>query len=175
MPVIVSMLRGINLGPHRRMKMEDLRPVYESLGFSDVKTYVQSGNVVFRAPRTVTPKRIEDAIEKRFGFRSDVVLRTPEEIRNVIARNPFPGVEGSKLLVWFLSQDPGDSVRAKVRALDTPPEKLHIEGREMFIYYPNGMARPKLNMNAIGKALPGTGTGRNWNTVTKLLEIADAL
>lgn len=175
MPVIVSMLRGVNLGPSRRMKMDDLRPVYESLGLTDVKTYVQSGNVVFRAKRAVSGKRIEDAIEKRFGFRSDVILRAPEELRNVIARNPFPGVEGSKLLVWFLAEDPGETVRVKVRALDTPPEKLHIEGRELFIYYPNGMARPKLNMNAVGKAIPCTGTGRNWNTVTKLLEIAEAL
>lgn len=169
------MLRGVNLGPSRRMKMEDLRAVYESLGLKDIRTYVQSGNVVFRASRPLAAERIEDAVEKRFGFRSDVILRTPEELENVIARNPFPGVEGSKLLVWFLARDPGDESRAKVRALETPPEELRIDGREMFIYYPNGMARPKLNMTAIGKALPCTGTGRNWNTVTKLLEIAGAL
>jgi len=175
MPVIVSMLRGVNLGPSRRMKMDDLRAVYESLGLRDVRFYVQSGNVVFRSARAISAARIEDAIEKRFGFRSDVILRSPAELRDVIARNPFPGVEGAKLLVWFLAADPGEEARARARALDTSPEKLHIEGRELYIYYPNGMARPKLNMTALGKALPGAGTGRNWNTVTKLLEIAELL
>jgi uncharacterized protein (DUF1697 family) len=175
MPVTVSMLRGVNLGASRRMKMDDLRAVYESLGLSDVRTYVQSGNVVFRAARAISAERIEAAIGKRFGFHSDVILRTPAELKDAVARNPFPGVEGSKLLVWFLAEDVGEDTRAKVRALDTPPEKLHIEGRELYIYYPNGMARPKLNMTAVGKALGVSGTGRNWNTVTKLLEMAEEL
>lgn len=172
MPVVVSMLRGVNLGPTRRMKMEDLRAVYESLGLSDVRTYIQSGNVVFRSPRPIAAARIEAAIGKRFGFQVSVILRTPEELRDAIARNPFLEFEPSKLLVWFLAEDPGDETRRRVLALDTPPEKLRAGGREIFIYFPNGQARSTLNMAAFGKALHGQGTGRNWNTVTKLLEIA---
>jgi uncharacterized protein (DUF1697 family) len=168
------MLRGVNLGASRRMKMDDLRAVYESLGLTGVRTYVQSGNVVFKTPRAIQAKRIEDAIEKRFGFRSTVVLRTPEELRDVIARNPFQEFEPSKLLVWFMVDDPGEAARARARALDTPPEKLYADGRELYIYFPNGQARPVLNMTAVGKAIGGDGTGRNWNTVTKLLEIAEA-
>jgi uncharacterized protein (DUF1697 family) len=169
------MLRGVNLGPSRRMKMEELRAVYESLGLTDVRSHIQSGNVVFRAPRAMTAKRIEDAIEKRFGFRSTVVLRTTEELQDVIARNPFQEFEPSKLLVWFMVDDPGEEARVRVRALDTPPEKLYADGRELYIYFPNGQARPTLNMAAVGKAIGGDGTGRNWNTVTKLLEIATSL
>ena len=169
------MLRGVNLGPHRRIKMDDLRAVYESLGLRDVTTCVQSGNVVFRTPRAIPAARLEAAIEKRFGFQSSVILRTPDEMRDVIARNPFPGVEGAKLHVWFLRDDPGEAARAKVRALDTPPEKLHVAGRELYIYFPNGMARPQLKLTAVDRALAVATTARNWNTVTKLLEIADSL
>jgi uncharacterized protein (DUF1697 family) len=169
------MLRGVNLGPTRRMKMEDLRAVYESLGLTDVRSHIQSGNVVFRAPRATAAKRIEDAIEKRFGFRSEVVLRTPDELRDVIARNPFREFEPSKLLIWFMALDPGEAARVKVRALETPPEKLHADGRELYIYFPDGQARTTLNLAAVGKAIGGGGTGRNWNTVTKLLEIAASL
>ena len=175
MPVIVSMLRGVNLGSSRRIKMEDLRAVYETLGLRDVRTYVQSGNVVFRSPRPVPPARVEAAIEKRFGFQSDVIHRTPDELRAIIARNPFPGVEGSKLAVWFLGADPGEEAREKVRALDTPPEKLHVEACELYIYFPDGMARPTLNLGKVGRALGVTSTARNWNTVTKLLEMAEEL
>jgi uncharacterized protein (DUF1697 family) len=167
------MLRGVNLGASRRIKMEDLRAVYETLGLRDVRTYVQSGNVVFRSPRGISPARVEAAIEERFGFRSAVIHRTPEELRAVIARNPFPGVEGSKLAVWFLSDDPGEEAREKVRALDMPPEKLHVEARELYIYFPEGMARPKLNLGKIDRALKVAATARNWNTVTKLLEMAE--
>ena len=172
MPVIVSMLRGVNLGPHRRIKMDDLRAVYESLGLRDVTTCVQSGNVVFRTPRAIPAARLEAAIEKRFGFQSSVILRTPDEMRDVIARNPFPGVEGAKLHVWFLRDDPGEAARAKVRALDTPPEKLHVAGRELYIYFPNGAGTSKLSIPLIDRTLKMSGTSRNWNSVLKLLEMA---
>ena len=168
------MLRGVNVGAHHRIKMADLRAVYESLGHRDVQTYVQSGNVIFRS-RSASAARIEEAVERAFGFHSAVILRTVEELREAIARNPFQGVEPSRLLVWFLAEDPGEEARRKVRAIPAAPEELRIGGRELYIHYPNGMARPKLSMAALGKVLPGPGTGRNWNTVTKLLEIAEAL
>jgi len=179
MGVIVSMLRGVNLGPHRRIKMDALREVYELLGLKDVQTYVQSGNVVFRSSGRDLPKlakRIEAAFEKKFGFRSDVILRTAAEMRDIIARNPFAtrsGIEPNRYLVTFLAADPGQELRAKVLAIKADPEELHFDGREMYIYFPNGLARPKLSLPAIEKILKITGTGRNWNSVLKLLELAE--
>jgi uncharacterized protein (DUF1697 family) len=181
MPVVISMLRGVNLAAHRRIKMDALRALYESLDLRGARTYVQSGNVIFSTRErnlTDVAKRIEDGIERTFGFRSDVVLRTAGEMRDVVARNPFvnrPGIEPSKLLVTFLANDPGEEARVKVRSIKTDPEEVRIEGREMYIYFPNGMGRSKLPQTPIEKVLKTTGTARNWNSVTKMLEIAERM
>ena len=174
MPVVISMLRGINVGAHHRITMADLRAVYESLGHRDVQTYVQSGNVISRG-RNVPAARIEEALEQRFGFRPAVILRTTEELRDAVARNPFEGVDPAKLLVYFLADDPGEEAREKVRAMPKTPEEVRVDGREVYIHYPDGMARPKISMTALAKALRVTGTGRNWNTTSKLLELAEAM
>ena len=181
MPVIISMLRGVNVGAHHRMKMDALRALYESLGLRDPQTYVQSGNVVFTTDKrdlVALAKRIEDAMEKSFDFRPAVILRTSSELRDVIARNPFAkrrDIEPSKLLVNFLASDPGTAVRDKVLALKTDPEELRMDGRELYVYFPNGMARPKMSWAVLEKTLKTPGTGRNWNSVEKLLEMAERL
>jgi uncharacterized protein (DUF1697 family) len=181
MPVIISMLRGINVGGHNRIKMDALRALYESLGLRNPQTYVQSGNVVFRTDKrdlAALAKRIEDAIERGFGFRPSVILRTTSELRDAIARNPFAkrsGIEPNKLLVNFLASDPGAEARKKVLSLKTEPEELRMHGRELYIYFPNGMARPKMSWAVLERTLKVPGTGRNWNSVTKLLEMAEAL
>jgi uncharacterized protein (DUF1697 family) len=181
MPVVISMLRGVNVGGHNRIKMEALKALYESLGLLDVQTYVQSGNVVFRTKeRNLVPlaRRIEDGIERGFGFRPGAALRTPSELRNAIAKNPYAGrqnIDPGKLLVTFLSTEPDAEARGNALAIKTFPEELRIDGREVYIYFPNGMGRPKMSWPRIEKALKTWGTGRNWNTVTKLLEIAEAL
>jgi uncharacterized protein (DUF1697 family) len=121
-------------------------------------------------------KRIEDAIEKTFGFHSDVMLRTPAELRDVVRKNPFAarrGIDPKRLLVTFLASDPGKEAREKLLATKAEPEELRIEGRELYIYYPNGMARPKLTWPIIERTIKTSGTARNWNTVTKLLEIGE--
>jgi uncharacterized protein (DUF1697 family) len=180
MAVIICMLRGVNLGK-RRMKMEALRALYESLGLRDVQTLVQSGNVVFRSEQknlAALTKKIETAIEREFGFYSDVVLRSAAELRDTIERNPlakWASSEPNKFLVWFLVSDPGEEIRKQVRAVKTEPEELRIDGREVYIYFANGMARPKMKWTAIEKILAVRGSGRNWNTVTKLLEMAEKL
>jgi uncharacterized protein (DUF1697 family) len=180
MPVIISMLRGVNVGGHKKVKMDALRALYASLGLRDAQTYVQSGNVIFRTEgRDLARlrKRIEDGIEKTFGFHSDAVLRTPADLRDVVARNPFAerrGIEPKRLAVTFLASDPGQEAREKLLAMKVEPEEFRIEGRELYIYYPNGMARPKLTWPIIEKTLKTSGTARNWNTVTKLLEMAEA-
>ncbi len=181
MAVIISMLRGVNVGGHNMIKMDALRALYQSLKLRNPQTYVQSGNVIFRTEErdlVRLSRRIEDGIEQSFGFRPHVILRTRSELRDVIARNPFArrrGIVPSRLLVTFLASDPGPEARDKLRRIKTDPEELRIEGRELYIYYPNGMARPKLSWAAIEKTLKTPGTGRNWNSVTKLLEIAERL
>lgn len=181
MPVIISMLRGVNVGGHNMIKMDALRALYESLGLRDAQTYVQSGNVVFRTqakdPASL-PKKIEDGIERGFGFRPSVIVRTASEMRDVIAGNPFAkrdGIEPGKLVVTFLAGDPGPEARAKALGIKVGPEELRIGGRELYIYYPDGMGRSKLSLPLIEKTLKTAGTARNWNTVTKLLEIAESL
>jgi uncharacterized protein (DUF1697 family) len=181
MKVIVSLLRGVNLGPHRKMKMEELRALYTSLGLRDVQSYVQSGNVVFRtSERSLVPlaERIENAIEKKYGFHSDVIVRTTADLRDVVARNPFAkrrDIEPSKLLVTFLTQHPPKQLCAQILAVKPDLEELHLDGRELYVYFPDGLGRSKLFSRLFGKLLKKEGTGRNWNTVTQLLKMAEAL
>src|SRR5205814_744484 len=123
-------------------------------------------------------KRIEKGIERTFDIRSAVILRTTPEMQDVVTRNPFAkrtDIEPGKLVVTFLATDPGHEAREKVRAIKADPEELFIDGRELYIYFPNGQARPKLSFAAVERALKTTGTGRNWNSVTKLLAMAEAL
>ena len=161
--------------------MDALRDVYESLGLEHAQTYVQSGNVIFKTRERDFPKlakRIGAGIEKRFGFCPDVILRTTAELKDVIARNPFaerPDIEPAKFLVTFLASDPGQELRDKVLAIKADPEELRFDGRELYIYFPNGMARPKLSLAAIERILKIPGTGRNWNSVIKLLEMAEKM
>lgn len=158
--------------------MEALRDLYASLGLGNPQTWLQSGNVVFSTQSremVQLARRIENAFERTFAFRSDVILRTSSDLNGVIARNPFAtrrGIDPRKLLVTFLASDPGQEIRDKVLAIRTDPEELWIDGRELYIYFPNGMARPSLPMALIEKTVKTFGTGRNWNTVTRLLEIA---
>jgi uncharacterized protein (DUF1697 family) len=181
MAVIISLLRGVNFGGHNKIKMDALRALYESLGFQDAQTYVQSGNVVFRTKEqdlSRLVKRIEDALMKQFAVRADVVLRTSSELRDVISRNPFAKrreLDPKKLLVTFLKEKLGAECLQNAQKIKTAPEELWIIGREAYIYFPNGMAQPKMSWPAIERALKTTGTGRNWNTATKLFELAHAL
>jgi uncharacterized protein (DUF1697 family) len=180
MRVVISMLRGINLGT-RRVKMDALRALYESLKLRDPETCLQSGNVIFKTQERDLARlatQIEDGIERTFGFHSDVILRTPAELREVIAGNPFAtraGIDPGKLLVTFLVSDPGPQARANVLKIKADPEELRITGREHYVYFPNGQARPKLSMALVEKTVKTSGTGRNWNTVLKLLEMAETL
>jgi len=163
------------------IKMDALRALYESMRLQDAQTYVQSGNVVFKSAGRdlgLLRKRIESAIERSFGFRPDVMIRTSSELRDVIARNPFAtrrGIDPSRLLVTFLLTDPGQEARDKVLQIKTDSEELRIDGREVYVYYPNGMGRSKLSPALIEKTLKASGTARNWNTVMKLLEMAETL
>lgn len=175
---LISMLRGINVGGHNMIKMEALREMYGSLKFEDVRSYVQSGNVVFATKEKdlkKIAKKIEDAIEAQFACRPDVILRTVDEMRDAIARNPFTGDrEPAKLHVDFLAGEPGKEAKEKIRAIKVGPEELILDGRELYIYYPNGAGQSKLTGAMLDKALQVRGTARNWNSVRKLLEMAES-
>ncbi len=181
MTTVISLLRGVNVVGNNKIKMEALRALYSSMGLRDAQTYIQSGNVVFRA-RTRSAsglsQRIGDAIETGFGFRPSVMIRTIEELRDVVARNPFAkrsGLDPSKLLVFFLTQLPSRAACDQALAICVGPEEVRISQRELYIYFPTGQGQSKLSMGRVEKALATSATGRNWNTVTKLLELAEAL
>jgi uncharacterized protein (DUF1697 family) len=177
----VAMLRSVNLPNHQKVNMQALKTLCTSLGLRDVQTYIQSGNLIFRDAEEdpeALAHRIEKAMEASFGFRPVVIVRTASELRKVIANNPFGGrkeVEPSKLLVVFMDRAPAKQAREKLLAIPCEPEELHIHGRELYIYYPDGMARPKIPLIRMEKALQCSSTGRNWNTVNKLLAMAEAL
>jgi uncharacterized protein (DUF1697 family) len=181
MPVVISMLRGVNLGGHHRIKMDALRSLYVSLKLEDPRTFIQSGNVIFRTKEKNLPalaRKIQTAIESSFGFRSDVMLRTPDELRRAIAASPFPAhraLDPSKVLVTFLVTDPSPEASAAFLTFKHHPEELHLKGRELYIYFPSGMGQSKLRWSAVEKLLKAPGTARNWNSVTKMLAIAEEL
>ena len=182
MAVIVSLLRGINVGGNHKIKMDDLRALYESLGLRNPKTYIQSGNVVFQTGQKDLDKlalSLNSAVERTYGFRADAVLRTLPEMKEMVTANPFATrpVDPARNLVIFLSGKLEPEHVATVCGLCIPPEELHSDGRHLHCHFPDGMGRSKLPV-AIDKNLKKLnifGTARNWNTVLKLIEIAEAL
>ena len=180
MTTMIALLRGVNVGGHNMIKMDALRALCESLGHCDVQTYVQSGNVVFRSGERDPVKvgaQIEAAIERKLGFRPNIILRTFAEMREVIAKNPFAkrkGIEPGKLIVTFLADEPSAETKKAVLALKPDPEAIHVNGRELYIYFPDGSGRSKL-VPVLAKVMKNKGTGRNWTTVSTLLEMAEKL
>lgn len=182
MPVLISMLRGVNVSGHNQVKMEALRDLYVSLKLDDPRTYVQSGNVIFRTKEsntTLLAGKIQSAIERKFRFRTPVILRTPEEFRQTIAANPFArrrDLNPASLLVTFFAAEPNAVARARLLALKPDPEELHLVGREVYIYFPAGIGQSKLQWSSLEKKLDTPpGTARNWNSVLKMLEIAQQM
>ena len=180
MTEFVSMLRGVNVGGTSRIKMQALQELYESLGLRDVRTLLQSGNVVFRSSlndRSQLVKRIQQEIERRLELKIEVLLRTKEEIEAIVERSPVlsPRADMSKLLVMFLGSVPGPEAQARLVKSHKGPEMLELRGPEVYLYYPNGVGRSKLSGAVIEDRLETSGTARNWNTLTKLLEVAREL
>jgi uncharacterized protein (DUF1697 family) len=181
MPVLISMLRGVNVGPHNRIKMDALRALYASLKLENPRTYVQSGNVVFRTNEkngSALAKKIQSAIARKCGCSPEVILRTTDEMRKAVAANPFPDqakAEPGKVLVTFLAAEPPPGAEANIDRFKDFPERLHLKGHELYIYFPNGAGKSKLPWSAVDKLLKVTGTARNWNSVMALLDIADEM
>ena len=173
MPTYVALLRGINVGGARKVPMSDLRASFAALGHTDVRTYIQSGNVVFGA-RSGTAARVRAALEARiaadFGFEVTVLLRTATELTATIKKNPF----GDSAYVTFLE---GAADARKVKTIDAgayAPDEFAVSGREVFVHCPNGYGRTKINNTFFERKLSTRATTRNWNTVTLLHDWATA-
>lgn len=173
MQTIIALLRGVNVGGHARVPMADLREVATGLGLADVRTYLQSGNLLFTAggPATSLAGELERAIAEAFGVDTTVILRSAGELAAAAAANPFPQVvaEPTKLHVAFLAGTPADE---RVAGLDRQrflPDTFEIHGREVYIHYPDGAGRSKLGLNHFERGLATRATARNWKTVTNLL------
>lgn len=178
--VFAALLRGINVGGKNRLPMSDLKRIFADAGCQDVRTYIQSGNVVFRADEKLAnriPATVAQSITDRHGLRVPVVLRSIDELRALTGSNPFIaiGKDPARVHVAFLADEPDKS---KVAALDpdrSPPDELIARGSEIFLFCPNGMARTKLTNTYFDSKLETTSTVRNWRTVLKLLELAECL
>jgi uncharacterized protein (DUF1697 family) len=173
----IVLLRGINLGARNRIAMPELRTLLEEAGFEDVRTYVQSGNVVLAS--VLTPeqvaRRCEQAIADRLGLQIEVVTRTRDELAEVVARDPLGKVATNpkRYQVTFLASEPDHDVVSALEAAAVAPEQVAHSGREVYAWHPDGVGRSKLAALLTGKGLGVTATSRNWTTVTALLALAD--
>jgi uncharacterized protein (DUF1697 family) len=178
MPIYIAMLRGINIGPHKRMKMDKLRACCEGLGFADVKTYIQSGNVIFKTPKlspAALATKLGECIVKDFGFSAEVISRSREEMKAIIDHNPFMkerGIDLSKLHVLFLSGSASVAALKKLRELTLAPDRTHTSGKEIYFYFPNGVSGSSLWKHPLDRVLSLPVTMRNWKTVTALYQMA---
>lgn len=178
MTIWLALLRGINVGGTNKVPMKELRALFEDLGHGDVRTYLQSGNVVFEGQAS-TPKEIaadiEGALSKAFDVRISVVIRTRRELERVAAGNPFPteGVDPSSLHVMFLTETASSKA---VKTLDpdrSPPDEFEVKGGEIYLRFPNGAGRSKLTIDYFERKLGTRATARNWNTIMKVLELME--
>jgi uncharacterized protein (DUF1697 family) len=165
---------------HNSMKMSDLSGLYVELGFKDVETFIQSGNVLFRTPsensESATAGKIEKSIKQRFGYDVPVMIRNIEELRVIFSSNPFTGEEKfdpARTAVILLHEIPSEDQIQRVIKADYPPDKFKIIGREIFIFCPNGFGRSKIYTNFFENKMGVTGTARNWKTISTILNIAE--
>ncbi len=172
----VAFLRGINVGGKNKIRMETLRETCAALGFQNVKTYINSGNVIFETAEIDEKKlaeNLESAIEKEFALKIKVIVRTIAEIENIIANNPFAGqFENDKdLHVFFLNEILSVEKRELLLSNNNENEKFAVRNREIFCLLRVGVADSLMGKDYIGKKLKVSATARNWRTVNKILEL----
>lgn len=173
----VALLRGINLGK-RQLPMKALAAMFDEAGCTDVRTFIASGNVLFRAsPRLAArvPALVREAIERAFGFDTPVVVRTGAELRAAAKKHPFDGrgVDPKLLSVGFLEHTPPKARVAKLDPDRSPPDVFTVRGREIYLYCPNGVARSKMTNAYFDAQLATVSTFRNWRTVGTLAEMTE--
>ena len=174
----IALLRGVNVGGRNKLPMADLRAIFTEAGCAAVQTYIQSGNVVFEAAPGLAeslPEIVTAAIQRRFGFESAVVIRTGEELRQVVASNPFDTTGDPRLLhVAFLGEAPSDEAVARLDPERSPQDAFVVRGRHVYLHYPNGVAGSKLTNEYLAAQLGTASTMRNWRTVLTLLEMVES-
>jgi uncharacterized protein (DUF1697 family) len=177
MTTYVALLRGINIGSRNKIRMADLRALVESLGHENVRTHILSGNVLFDCRRRGV-KALEDDLEKaikeRFGFDVAVLIRTADELEEVVRKNPLTHAtgDGARLFVLFLDRKPPKDRLGKIDPKAYEPEEFALGDRVIYAWYRQGLQGSKLSGALSGERLGVTMTNRNWNTVTKLAELA---
>jgi uncharacterized protein (DUF1697 family) len=173
----IALLRGVNVGGRASLAMADLRALVETLGFSDVRTLLQSGNVVFRGAGKAADieQQLERETEKRFGARIDHLIRSPKEWRAMIADNPFATEairDPSHTVAMFLKAKPQPSAVSALQVAIRGRETVRAGARHLYIVYPDGIGTSKFTGALIEAKLGTRGTARNWNTVLKLATLA---
>lgn len=181
MKTYISILRGINVSGHKIIKMDALRNLYENMGFSNVTTYVQSGNVIFSGQDIgirVLEKQIYQQIEKEFGFQVPVILLSIEMLKHIIDNNPFVednNKDKSFFHVTFLSSIPEKYDSNIIKDKKQDDEDIAFSNYAVYLYCPNGYGRTKLTNNFIESKLKVGATTRNWKTTQELLKIAEQI
>jgi uncharacterized protein (DUF1697 family) len=174
----VALLRGINVGGNTKIAMADLRAMLTDLGFTDVATLLQSGNAVFSAKdktEGAVVRKLDAAVHKTFGMPVRSVIRTAAELAQVVAHDPFKGVatDGAKYAVTFLSAPPPKEFASSVDPGSIAPEQMKVIGREVYMWCPEGLRDTVVGKLLTERRLGALPTTRNWNTVTKLLALAE--
>jgi uncharacterized protein (DUF1697 family) len=174
--VFIALFSGINVGGNRIVKMAELRSFFEDLGFSDVATYVQSGNVVFRAGKgdaTALNKRIEAAFEKKWGFHSRIMVRDLVWFARLVGENPYPeaAADHTKLHAYALEREPTADEVARLAEKCIGPERFEVKRDVLYLSAPDGLGK-SVFANLIPRVLKVPGTARNWRSVLALLEMA---
>jgi uncharacterized protein (DUF1697 family) len=166
----IALLRAVNVGGRNRVPMAELRRVFEDAGGESVRTYIQSGNVVFEhgAPDAAT---LEAAVADAFGVQSAIVLRTARQLRRLVGAHPF-GADTSNSVVAFLAEKPGRAVVRGLSTLDIAPDRFEVVGPDVVLHYPNGYAGARLTAALLEKHLGVAATARNWRTVSRLAELS---
>ncbi len=175
----ISILRGINVSGQKKIKMADLKILYEAQGFGSVTTYIQSGNVIFESKgvnKEGLKKTIENAIEDKFTFHVPVDIRTNQELKQIVDNCPYEEAQaeenGTKILVTFLRSTPSVQKQELLLEYVKSPERLTIQGSEAYLYCPNGYGKSKLSNIFIENKLGILATTRNWKSVKKLYELS---
>jgi len=170
----IAFFRGINVSGQRKIKMSELKTMFQKYGFKNIQTYIQSGNVLFESTlkKSEIKSKLENAVKKEYGFYVPIEIKTDSEIKNIYNSSPFKEIEneenGTKILVTFLSKKPLENNLLNLMDYVKEPEKLTVLENTIYLYCPNGYGKSKLSNNFIESKLKLEATTRNWKTITKL-------
>ena len=178
----IALLRGINVSGQKKIKMADLKMLFENLGYQDITTYIQSGNVIFRTDSssiTELKKNIENAIHNQYNFEVAVLVTNGQSLSNILEANPFKGdiltgkVDQKKMYFTLLHEKPDDHKVQEMMSQDYSPEQFVIRNKTIYFFAVDGYGRTKLNNNFFENKLKVTATTRNYNTINTLLKLSD--